>query len=169
MTVVTTKRDCGQIFSEGGPESMAVDETEETRGEDSGRGMGALLVHNREEPLGTLGVVLAGEDIRTWRARSCSETARWLRSGNRPQVLLTDVVLPDGTWMDVLGLVERRRETLSVIVVAQAMDIRLYAEVLQRGVFDFLAPPFFGPDVGHIVRCAVASAPRRGSAAAAAA
>jgi FixJ family two-component response regulator len=64
-------------------------------------------------------------------------------------------MLSDGTWADVVGLAAKVPAPVNVIVVARFVDIRLYVDVIERGAFDFLAPPFVPSDLAHVVRCAV--------------
>lgn len=114
----------------------------------------ALLLHDRDQPLGALKPALESQAIHTCRGRNCRDARDWLGSKNPPQVVFTDIALPDGTWADVLSLAGNTNEPLNVIVVGRLMDVKFYAEVIQRGAFDFIAPPFVASDLAHLVRCA---------------
>lgn len=118
------------------------------------QGIYALLLYVQDEPLGTLKVMLEGQEVRAYRGRSCREAFAWLKSWKPPELIFTAITLPDGTWEDVLSLAAKMSRTTSVIVVDRWFDIQLYAEAVQRGAFDFIVPPFDRSNLVHIVRCA---------------
>lgn len=115
----------------------------------------ALFVHFESEPFGALEKALEGQSVKVCHASSCREALRLLQDSNPPHVVFTDATLPDGTWADVVGRAASAAAPVNVIVVARLVDISLYVEVIQRGAFDFLVPPFAAPDLVHVIRCAV--------------
>jgi DNA-binding NtrC family response regulator len=109
----------------------------------------ALLVHQNPEPdlealLKTLGIV-------TLRARNCAEAEAMLPRVESPLLIFTDLQLPDGTWTDIKSVADRRRPGLPVIVVSRQVDIPLYLDALDRGVCDFIVPPFSQSELKHVV------------------
>ena len=66
-------------------------------------------------------------------------------------VILTDADLPDGGWPDVLDLAERVWPRPQVIVTYRFADGHLWTEALGRGVYDFLAQPFYAGEVLRIL------------------
>ena len=117
----------------------------------------ALMVHNQETPLVQLRLELASQGVETYRARSCRHAKSFLeRAIQHPQVLFTDVVLSDGTWVDMLAIARDIRPPVEVIVVSNQLDPRIYLDALGRGAFDFIVPPFEAPKVDHVLRCATA-------------
>src|SRR5438876_12380076 len=114
----------------------------------------ALLVHQAEDPMSELKSVLEGQQIVMIRAHSCRE-ATDLLSSHSLNLVFTDAEMPDGAWCDVVEAAAAARTPVRVIVVARVSDVRFYLEVMQRGAFDFLTPPFAPADVGHVIRCAV--------------
>ncbi len=115
----------------------------------------ALFVHHESESFGGLEKALEGQFVKAYYASNCREASRLLENSNPPHVIFTDTTLPDGTWADVVGLAAKAAMPVNVIVVARLVDMRLYADVIQRGAFDFLAPPFVPSDLAHVVRCAL--------------
>ncbi len=124
----------------------------------------ALLVYDQAEPLSALKIALEERAMRTCRAQTCREALHWFRSKNLRHIIFTDTTLPDGTWADVLDLAANTPEPASVIVMATEIHLDLYAEVIQRGAFDFIAPPFVASDLVHLVRCAMGNALSRRNA-----
>jgi DNA-binding NtrC family response regulator len=114
----------------------------------------ALLLHDGAEPLGTLKPLLDICSIRSRRVHRCEEAAEELARVTSPQLLFTDTALPDGTWREVLALVEKAAAPVVVIVVSRHVDMRLYLETIEAGAADFIVPPFAGSDLAHIIRCA---------------
>ncbi|HYW41823.1 MAG TPA: response regulator [Bryobacteraceae bacterium] len=66
-------------------------------------------------------------------------------------VILTESVLPDGTWLDVLHLTRETPREAEVIVTDAQADARFWAEVLNMGAYDMLAQPFYEPEVRRIL------------------
>lgn len=62
-------------------------------------------------------------------------------------VVITDSRLPDGCWQDVLWELQCRRVEPVLIVASRLADDRLWAEVLNFGVYDLLATPFQGQEL----------------------
>ena len=124
----------------------------------------ALLVHSAKEPLATLKGVLERQSVKTTRAQTCAEALELLELGPVPHLVFTDTVLPDGTWERVLTLAGNAAQFANVIVVSASVDIRLYIETVERGAWDFIAPPFAEAEVAHVVRCAVENVHKRRAA-----
>jgi DNA-binding NtrC family response regulator len=66
-------------------------------------------------------------------------------------VLLTEAVLPDATWLDVLHLARDVKGDLEVIVTDPQADARFWAEALNLGAYDLLSQPFYAPEVRRIL------------------
>ena len=66
-------------------------------------------------------------------------------------VILTESLVPDGCWRDVLHLARESPRELEVIVTDPHADARLWAEALNLGVYDLLAQPFYRPEVRRIL------------------
>ena len=113
----------------------------------------ALLVSEGNETFEKLELALHSQGIEAHRARHSVEMLELLEQPDAPQVIFTDITLPDGTWVDVLRLAARH--SVPVIVVSRLVDLELYVDSLERGALDFIVPPFVGADLAHIVRRAV--------------
>ena len=67
------------------------------------------------------------------------------------QVVLTEAILPDGTWRDVVDLARRVSPAPAVIVTDASADARFWAEVLNLGAYDLIAQPFATAEVRRIL------------------
>jgi DNA-binding NtrC family response regulator len=125
-----------------------------------------LLIFHQTEPCNDLKAALEKLAFPTVRAQSLAEACQVLSRVNPPLLVFTEDELPDGNWADVASLSARASSPVSVIVVGQEIDTKLYASVIQDGALDFIAPPFDALDLAHVVRCAADNALARRQAAA---
>lgn len=121
----------------------------------------ALLVHHRNERFYILELVLEALSIRVIRARSTQEAEKQLCEKPCPQLVLSDTVLPDGNWMDVLDVAAKAIEPVNVIIVSAMPDTRLYLDTMDHGAFDFMTDSFTVPQIVHILKCALDDISRR--------
>jgi DNA-binding NtrC family response regulator len=94
---------------------------------------------------------LAGLQARTLTAVTCSEAAAALRNEPDVDVIVTDLVLADGSWCDVLNLTANLHPEARVVVCARLADERLWTDVLEAGGFDIVVEPFQELEVQRIV------------------
>lgn len=71
---------------------------------------------------------------------SCGEAAEAVER-DRPDLVVCDHMLPDGSWKDILWLLSEHRDPPPVIVISRLADEYLWAEVLNHGGFDVLSKP----------------------------
>jgi DNA-binding NtrC family response regulator len=121
----------------------------------------ALLVHHRNDRFYTLQLVLEALSIRVIRARSAQEAEKQLCETPCPQLVLSDTVLPDGNWMDVLDVAAKALEPVNVIIVSSTADTRLYLDTMDHGAYDFMTDSFTIPQIVHILKCAIDNVGRR--------
>jgi DNA-binding NtrC family response regulator len=125
----------------------------------------ALLIFHRTEPYNDLEAALEKLAVRVGRARTLAEACHALSRVNLPLLVFTESELPDGNWADVVSLTARASSPVSVIVMGQEIDTKLYVSVIEGGAFDFMAPPFEALDLAHVVHCAADNAMARRQAA----
>jgi DNA-binding NtrC family response regulator len=111
----------------------------------------ALVVHDQDQPFGELERVLQNLHIEVVRARTCSEAFTALHQDSPPNLVFTDVTLPDGTWKDMLRGVAGTPVPADVILVSRIVDDGLYISALESGALDFVVPPFGPSDVAHVI------------------
>jgi DNA-binding NtrC family response regulator len=115
----------------------------------------ALLVHSREETFYDLASVLRSLGMEVTHTRNCKEASQLLRKQGATDLVFSGTNLQDGGWADVLALAQQSKRYLPVIVVSQMADAGLYLDVIGKGAFDFVVPPFMISDLAHIVRSAI--------------
>ena len=113
----------------------------------------AMLVGDEAHPLESLREALRKVPVDTAFAGTCEQAAR-LMVQTEPSLIFTAKTISDGSWLDVLAMVERSGIPANVILVAQAADVRFYVNAIERGAYDFMAPPFEIAALDHIVRSA---------------
>ncbi|HVA01010.1 MAG TPA: hypothetical protein VMV34_05055 [Terriglobia bacterium] len=112
--------------------------------------MTALLLRDGAEYWGELRAALEDQFLRVCEVRWFSEAAKCLKGPEPPQLVFTAVLLADGDWERVLLL--GKRKSVPVIVVSTCLDVRFCLDVLEKGAFDFIVPPFEQDDVAYVVR-----------------
>jgi DNA-binding NtrC family response regulator len=80
-------------------------------------------------------------------------------------VILTEAVLPDGNWIDVLHLAREHPAEIEVVATSPHADARFWAEALNFGAYDVLAQPFDEPEVRRILHDACMRCDRKAMAA----
>lgn len=124
-----------------------------------------LLLFHQTRPYKDLRAALKKLAFPTVRAESFGQACRVLSQANPPLLVFTESELPDGDWSDVVSFSAGASSHVSVIVVGQEIDTRLYASAINIGALDFIAPPFDATDLAHVVRCAADTALARRQAA----
>jgi len=125
----------------------------------------ALLIFHRPEACRELAAVLKKLAFRTRRVKAVAEARHVLAGVNPPLLVFTESESPHVNWADVLSLSVQASAAVSLIVVGQEIDTKLYASVIEVGAFDFIAPPYNAFDLTHVVRCATDHALTRREAA----
>ena len=80
-----------------------------------------------------------GHEVRT--AASVAEQAKIL-SQFEPDVLVTDVILPDGNGLDLVPEILARRPDLPVIVLSAQNTLATAVRATEQGAFEYLPKPF---------------------------
>jgi two-component system response regulator PilR (NtrC family) len=70
-------------------------------------------------------------------------------------VVLTDLLMPDGSGMDLLSLVKRRTARTEVIMMTAHGDVDTAIEAMKRGAYDFVAKPFATNELRALVHKAL--------------
>jgi two-component system nitrogen regulation response regulator GlnG len=98
----------------------------------------------------------AGHTVET--AASAAELKRTIRSF-RPQVLLTDVVLPDGNGLDLVPELLADYPQMPIIVLSAQNTFTTAMRATEQGAFDYLPKPFDLGELAQAVDDALARGP----------
>jgi DNA-binding NtrC family response regulator len=121
----------------------------------------ALLVFAEPDRLKGLEQELRLQSVKTREVRTCTEAKEFIEREAKPDIIFSDTSVPDGTWADVLRMARKEHPSAEVVVVSRLPDTKLYMEVMERGGFDFMAPPFSRTEVAHVVESVTVEASKR--------
>ncbi len=63
----------------------------------------------------------------------------------KPDLLLMDVYLPDGTGLEILNTLRTNKQTCDVILITAARDVDTLQQAMRGGVVDYLLKPVMFP------------------------
>jgi two-component system nitrogen regulation response regulator GlnG len=86
-----------------------------------------------------------GHDVRT--AGTAAQIWRWIDEGIG-DLVITDVVMPDESGLDLIPRIQRRRPGLRIIVMSAQNTLLTALKASERGAFEYLPKPF---DLNHLV------------------
>ena len=122
---------------------------------------GSVLVVDDDAAIRTVvAAALKREGHRVATAASVAELRRALTTGV-PDVLVTDVVLPDGNGLDVVSGLMAEHPALPVIVFSAQNTLATAVRATEVGAFDYLPKPFDLDALTHAVQSAMARGRRR--------
>ena len=116
-----------------------------------------LLVYRDSGHFESLQRILRGLTVETCSVRTCKE-AREIIPLYKPHVIFTESTLADGSWASILDMAESAEAPINVIVVGSHPNTQHYLSVMERGAYDFIAPPFEHDSLNFILRSAVLNA-----------
>ncbi|MBN9206337.1 nitrogen regulation protein NR(I) [Methylibium petroleiphilum] len=78
-----------------------------------------------------------------------------LDEGDAPQVLVSDIRMPGGSGIDLLGTLKERLPALPVIIMTAYSDLDSAVSAFQGGAFEYLPKPFDLPKAVELIRRAL--------------
>ena len=123
----------------------------------------ALMVCRECSTLEPLKSALRNQSIETWSVATFEEASR-LMEQTQPELIFADPRLGDGTWLDIINMIERASTPINLIVVGTAERINLRLSPMEDGAFDFIQPPFETESLGHVLQHAVQNVRHRRAA-----
>ena len=101
-----------------------------------------LLVDDDPMPRETLSTLLSAEGFQVVTASSGEEAERKLKAEQPPfELVITDLVMPGKTGMDVLKCALNRNPSCTVLVLTGFGSVREATEAMELGAFDFVTKP----------------------------
>ncbi len=116
---------------------------------------GTVLVADDDRAIRTvLSQALTRAGCRVRSTGSASTLWRWVEDGEG-DVVVTDVMMPDGDALDLLPAIRRRRPELPVIVMSAQNTVMTAIRAAEVGAYEYLPKPFDLKQVIEQVRKAV--------------
>ncbi len=101
-----------------------------------------LLVDDDPMPRETLSTLLEAEGFQVVTASSGEEAERKLKAEHPPfELVITDLVMPGKTGMDVLKCALNQNPSCTVLVLTGFGSVREATEAMELGAFDFVTKP----------------------------
>ena len=108
---------------------------------------GTILVADDDRTIRTvLTQALTRAGCRVHATSSMATLMRWIDEG-KGDLVITDVIMPDGNGLEALTEISARRPALPVIVISAQSTIRTAVEAAEREAYDYLPKPFDLPDL----------------------
>ncbi len=114
-----------------------------------------LLIVDDEASLRDFLTIMFEED--GWRVETAGSLveARAAIQRNEPDLILCDLMLPDGSGLDLLREAKAQNPSIAVIMITAHTSTKSAVEALKAGAFDYIAKPFDIDELKIIVRNAV--------------
>jgi DNA-binding NtrC family response regulator len=119
---------------------------------------GPLILVIDDEPgiVDMLSIVFEKEGYRVAKARSCTEGLQLLERLS-PDLILTDLRMPDGSGFDILNATRERVPPLPVVMITAYTSTKTAIDALKAGAYDYISKPFDVDELKHVVGKALES------------
>ncbi|ABL72193.1 MULTISPECIES: response regulator [Paracoccus] len=108
---------------------------------------GTVLIADDDRTIRTvLTQALTRAGCRVHATGSLSQLLRWVEEG-RGDLVVTDVMMPDGNGIDMIPAIRKARPDLPVIVISAQNTIVTAIRATEAAAFDYLPKPFDLPDL----------------------
>src|SRR5213594_1613457 len=114
-----------------------------------------LLIVDDEASLRDFLSIVFEEDGWNVSTADSLEKAHTALAKNEPDLILCDLMLPDGSGLDLLRDVKAQNPSVAVIMITAHTSTKSAVEALKAGAFDYIAKPFDIEELKIIVRKAV--------------
>jgi len=109
-----------------------------------------LIVDDEAGIVEMLSIVFRNEGYRVTTARSCTEGLAQLEAG-RPDLVLTDVKMPDGSGFEILKRSRELAPSVPVVMITAYTTTKTAIEALKAGAYDYISKPFDVEEMKHVV------------------
>ena len=116
--------------------------------------MNLLIVDDEASLRDFLSIVFEEEGWLVETAGSLAES-RIALARNEPDLVLCDLMLPDGSGIDLLREIKAASPSVAVVMITAHTSTKSAVEALKAGAFDYIAKPFDIDELKIIVRNAV--------------
>ena len=116
---------------------------------------GTIIVADDDKSIRTvLAQALTRAGCRVRSTGTISTLWRWLEDGEG-DVLVTDVMMPDGDTLDILPVLKRKRPNLPIIVMSAQNTVLTAIRANETGAYEYLPKPFDLKEVLRLVHKAL--------------
>ncbi|MBL8690645.1 MAG: nitrogen regulation protein NR(I) [Rhodospirillaceae bacterium] len=102
-----------------------------------------------------------GHDVRA--TGNTATLWRWIEDGDG-DLVITDVLMPDGNGLDLLPRIRKQRPELRVVVMSAQNTLLTAVKATERGAFEYLPKPFDLNELVQVVRRALSEPSSRAAA-----
>jgi two-component system response regulator PilR (NtrC family) len=113
-----------------------------------------LIVDDEAGIVDLLTIVFRGAGYRVTSARSCKEGLARLEA-SLPDLVLTDVKMPDGSGFEILKRSRELAATVPVVMITAYTTTKTAIEALKSGAYDYISKPFDVEEMKHVVERAL--------------
>lgn len=115
-----------------------------------------ILVVDDEPGLRTyMRTLLETDNYRVETANNGTEALTRMQQSPSPDVILLDVLMPDGSGLDVLARIKSMRPQQKVIMISCISETRKVAQAMRLGALDYLTKPFQKAELEEVLRLCV--------------
>src|SRR5439155_7818102 len=118
------------------------------------RTMDLLIVDDEASLRDFLSIVFEEDRWRVDTAATLAEGRASLQK-NEPELVLCDLMLPDGSGLELLREIKAQNPSVAVIMITAHTSTKSAVDALKAGAFDYIAKPFDIEELKIIVRKAV--------------
>ncbi len=116
----------------------------------SATGPRLLLVDDEAGIVEMLTILFEKEGYRVEGVRSCTAALERL-GGDAPDLVLTDLKMPDGSGLDVLRKAKESAPNTPVVMLTAYATTKTAIEALKLGAYDYIGKPFDVDELKHVV------------------
>jgi len=109
-----------------------------------------LVVDDEPGITGMLSIVFEQEGYSVRTAGSCAEALRLVEETS-PDLVLTDLRMPDGSGLDVLRKTRETNPETPVVMITAYTSTKTAIEALKAGAYDYVSKPFDVEELKHVV------------------
>ena len=110
-----------------------------------------LLVDDEAGIVEMLSIVFEKEGYRVTTARSCADGIAAIEAAPAIDLIVTDLMMPDGSGLDVLRKSKERMPDTPVVLLTAYTSTKTAIEALKAGAYDYIAKPFDIDELKHLV------------------
>ncbi|HKC26104.1 MAG TPA: sigma-54 dependent transcriptional regulator [Thermoanaerobaculia bacterium] len=114
------------------------------------KGPKLLVIDDEAGILDMLSIVFGKDGYRVAAAKTCKDGLAKLES-ELPDLVLTDLKMPDGSGFDVLSRSRELSPSTPVVMITAFTSTKTAIEALKQGAYDYISKPFDIEELKHVV------------------